>query len=138
MARFTAPRNKLACLMNAWRSINCTVEGEGKDAVGADEVLPVFVWLLLHSGSTTFVHDLSWIRFGSGLSGEVDGECDYWLTMAECALGFIERLHQGMIKVKEPSEWERRVAATSTDMIEAGRVDQVYETNVQDVFTLLV
>jgi hypothetical protein len=97
-----------ACLLlNAWRSISCTLEGERKDAVGADEVLPVFVWVLLHSGCRTFVHDLNWIRFGTGVSGEAGAESDYWLTMAECALNFIERMHQGMIREKEPGEWER-------------------------------
>lgn len=138
MARFKAPMVKLGCLLNAWRSICCTLAGEPKEAVGADEILPVFVWVLLHSGCTTYVHDLSWIRLGTGLMGDVDGECDYWLTMAECALDFIERMHSGMIKEKEPGEWVRRVAEEDTDRAEESAADQVYETNVQDVFTLLL
>ena len=138
MSQCKPPESKLGCLLKAWHFISSTLEDERKEPVGADEVFPVFVWVLLHSGSTTFVHDLSWIRFGTGLSGEVDGECEYWLTMAECALYFIERMHQGMIREKEPGEWDRRVAEAGADGAEAGRADQRDGINMLDVFTLLV
>ena len=113
MGEYKAPKDKLICLLNACHLMSAVLEEERRGAgVGADDLFPVFIYVLVHARVERFVHDVRWVGMGSGLGGGMKGECDYWVTMADSAVVFIETMTEAVIRVHHAGEWDQQMAAT--------------------------
>ena len=113
MGEYKAPKDKLICLLNACHLVAGQLEAEGVGAggVGADDLFPAWIYVLVHCRCERFVHDLRWISMGAGVGGPpMRGECDYWMTMAESAVLFIEGMKADAIRQAYEGEWEAEMA----------------------------
>ena len=117
MAEYKAPKDKLVCLLNACHIIHHTLlsraaaaadgsgESEGEVEVGADDIFPAFIFTLVHAHPRHFLLDLRWVSCGR-YPEAMKGECEYWVTMAESAIVFIERMNEQSIRVERAGEWD--------------------------------
>ena len=110
MAEYKAPKDKLVCLLNACHLVHHSLLGRadggcGEAGVGADDIFPAFIFTLLHAHPRHFLLDLRWVSCGR-YPEAMKGECEYWVTMAESAIVFIERCNEQSIKVEREGEWD--------------------------------
>ena len=115
MAEYKAPKDKLVCLLNACHIVHHTLlskataatsgESEGEVEVGADDIFPAFIFTLVHAHPRHFLLDLRWVSCGR-YPEAMKGECEYWVTMAESAIVFIERMNEQSIRVEREGEWD--------------------------------
>ena len=111
MAEYKAPKDKLVCLLNACHIIHHTLlskpagSAAGEVEVGADDIFPAFIFALIHAHPRHFLLDLRWVTVGR-YPEAMKGECEYWVTMAESAIVFIERMSEQSIRVEREGEWD--------------------------------
>ena len=112
MVEYKAPKDKLVCLLNACHIIHHTLlsrpasaAGESEVEVGADDIFPAFIFTLVHAHPRHFLLDLRWVSVGRYPEG-MRGECEYWVTMAESAIVFIERMNEQSLRVEKEGEFD--------------------------------
>ena len=114
MTEYKAPKDKLVCLLNACHLIHHTLlskaagaagESEAEAEVGADDIFPAFIFTLVHAHPRHFLLDLRWVSCGR-YPEAMKGECEYWVTMAESAIVFIERMNEQSLRVERKGEWD--------------------------------
>ena len=117
MAEYKAPKDKLVCLLNACHIIHHTLITKGtagsndgeSSAVGADDIFPAFIFALIHAHPRHFLLDLRWVTVGR-YPEAMKGECEYWVTMAESAIVFVERMNESSIRVEREGEWDSEMS----------------------------
>lgn len=90
MNQFKAPRDKLVCVLNTCRIINNTLTSRQGGDGGADEFLPVLVYVTLRANPENLESNLKYIQRFRGESRLVS-EAAYFFTNLVSAVAFLSR-----------------------------------------------
>lgn len=114
-----APQDKLACIVRCSKlvfdilqrtrdSSGSSAGGGGGNAAGADEFLPVLIYITIKANLRTLQSNLQFISRFCNPSKLMSGEGGYYFTNMCCAASFIETLSAKSLEM-DPGEFEMRV-----------------------------
>ncbi|KAK9823919.1 hypothetical protein WJX72_006354 [[Myrmecia] bisecta] len=115
--QYKAPRDKIVCILNCCRVINnlLHVAIQQGEARGADDFLPVLIYVVIHANPPQLASNLEYIqRFR--MQSRMQSESAYFFTQLYSAACFIETINTNSLSM-DPDEFiARMVAAGIPDM----------------------
>ncbi|BDA40541.1 probable vacuolar protein sorting-associated protein 9A at N-terminal half [Coccomyxa sp. Obi] len=114
---YKAPRDKLVCILNCCRVINnlLHVQVQHGEARGADDFLPVLIYVVIHANPPQLASNLEYIQRFRMVS-RMASESAYFFTQLYSAASFIETVNANSLSMDPDEFMARMIAAGVPDM----------------------
>ena len=133
---FKSPRDKMVCIMNCckviYKMLNSITSSENMEAAGADDFLPMLIYVLIRSKVPTLHSNTQYIRRFRHPS-KLMTETGYYFTHFESTLHFVSNADHTRFSM-EKEAWEKYMYGNSVDFT---LVQDPAELRVGDVPDLL-
>eukprot|EP00891_Asterochloris_glomerata_P004098 jgi/Astpho2/4098/gw1.00063.257.1_t len=116
---YKAPRDKLVCILNCCRVVTNLLQAasqRGSGAVGADDFLPVLIYVVIHANPPQLASNLEYItRFR--MQSRMVSEAAYFFTQLYSAASFVETINSASLSM-DPDEFVARMISAGVADIE--------------------
>eukprot|EP00045_Choanoeca_perplexa_P007856 m.72310 g.72310 ORF g.72310 m.72310 type:complete len:564 (-) comp14250_c0_seq1:102-1793(-) len=113
MDSYKSPRDKIICILNCARVLMAVLTST-EDASGADEFLPLLIYVILQAQPPNLHCNLMYItRFRD--PDKLMGEAGYYLTNMQGAVSFIQTVTAAQLSI-DPDEFDRHLNQTLESM----------------------
>lgn len=111
---FKAPRDKLVCVLNACRIITNALHAAAQKPSGADDFLPVLIFVVLRTNPAQFVSNLRFIQ-RYRLETRLVSEAAYFFTNLQSAASFLETCDHAQFTNLDADVFEAHMLAEGVD-----------------------
>ncbi|XP_004347671.2 hypothetical protein CAOG_04920 [Capsaspora owczarzaki ATCC 30864] len=111
MNSYKAPRDKLICILNCCKTIYNVLQNAEGAAAGADEFLPILIYVVLRANPVKLHSDLQYIqRFRH--PDKLTSEPMYYFTNLVSAVAFIQQVTSAQLSI-DPAVFDAEMAKTA-------------------------